>query len=284
LFVILAFVATSSIVSLPAAQPAPEDTIGRCGGAADDTPLTTAQRLFYNGDYEQTVALTSGACGAAESLELCELRTSALLFEIKKEIGSSRDKDQAWRACTRCPQLMTAFQADTGRGQTAARAILHAAPNDEATRFLLAKLDLNYVWLQLGVLGRKTGWGEYWEARRSLDKVLSVDPAHLRARVARAWIDYIVDTRMPKGTRWLLGGGNKKRGLLIMREAASGDGDFYAKAEAVFALWDVQTREKQMADAVVTARRLACDFPDNEELRRFLETHDNGGAQYSPTN
>jgi hypothetical protein len=34
----------------------------------------------------------------------------------------------------------------------------------------------------------------------------------LRARVARAWIDYIVDTRMPLGTRWLLGGGNKNAG------------------------------------------------------------------------
>jgi len=61
--------------------------------------------------------------------------------------------------------------------------------------FFLGKLDLNYVWLQLGPLRRKTGWDEYWEARRSLDAVLKANPRHVRARVARAWIDYIVDTR-----------------------------------------------------------------------------------------
>lgn len=242
----------------------------RCGGEVDHTPHDTARHLFYNGEYEQTAALTSAACGPADTLAHCELRTSALLFDIKKAIGNSRHRDRAWKACARCQQLMPAFLADTARGQATARAKLDVEPGDAATRFLLAKLDLNYVWLQLGVLGRRTGWGEYWEARRSLDRVLSVNPEHLRARVARAWIDYIVDTRMPLGTRWLLGGGDKKRGLLTMQHAAYADGDFYARAEAAFALWDVQTREGRLAEAVITAQRLACDFPDNQELQRFL--------------
>ncbi|HXW06452.1 MAG TPA: hypothetical protein VD833_14545 [Vicinamibacterales bacterium] len=37
--------------------------------------------------------------------------------------------------------------------------------------FFLGKVDLNDVWLQSGTLGRKPGWDEYWEARRSLDQV-----------------------------------------------------------------------------------------------------------------
>ena len=242
-----------------------------CGGEIDRTPLAAGQRLFYNGEYEQTAALTGAACSALDTLALCELRTSALLFDIKKTIGNDRAKDKALKACARCPALLTLFVDDTRRGLALARAKLETEPDDQVTRFLLAKLDLNYVWLQLGILGRKTGWGEYWEARRSLDKVLASDPDHLRARVARAWIDYIVDTRMPMGTRWLLGGGNKKRGLLTMEQAAQAEGDFYARTEAGFALWDVQTREKKLADAVITARRLACDFPENQELRRFLE-------------
>jgi hypothetical protein len=155
-----------------------------------------------------------------------------------------------------------------------ARARLQSSPEDEATRFLLGKIDLNYVWLQLGVLGHKTGWGEYWEARKSLDAVLKENPDNIRARVSRAWIDYIVDTQMPRGTRWVLGGGNKKRGLKTVREAAEVDADVFIRAEAGFALWDMQVREKNIAGAVDTARGLARDFPENEELRRFLAVHE----------
>lgn len=253
----------------PAAKTQPESQLPACGGEVDRTPLSIAQRLFYNGEYEQAVALTAEACGPEGGLDLCELHTSALLFEIKRALGADSGKGTR-KTCSKCQPLLITFFAETTRGQLKARSHLERQPHDEATRFLLAKIDLNYVWLQLGILGRKTGWGEYWEARHALDKVLRAEPDHLRARVARAWIDYIVDTRMPLGTRWLLGGGNKRRGLLTMQHAASADGDFYARAEAAFALWDVQMREKQMREALVTARRLACDFPDNEELRRFL--------------
>jgi hypothetical protein len=47
---------------------------------------------------------------------------------------------------------MSAFLAETVRGQTLARARLEIHPEDEDTLFFLGKLDLNYVWLQLGTL------------------------------------------------------------------------------------------------------------------------------------
>ena len=153
-----------------------------------------------------------------------------------------------------------------------ARAQLKADPRDDNAQFMLGKLDLNHVWLHLGTLGRRTGWNEYWEARHSLDAVLERNPRHMRARLARSWIDYIVDTRMTWGTRWVLGGGNKKKALATMREAASTSGDFYTSAEARFALWDVQVREKDIPAAVVTARSLTIDFPRNAELTRFIES------------
>ena len=119
-------------------------------------------------------------------------------------------------------------------------------------------------------LGRRTGWSEYWEARRSLDAVLKRNPSHVRARVARAWIDYIVDTKVPWGVRWVLGGGNKKKALRVAQEAAGADAGFFTKAEAGFALWEMQIREKNFTDAVATARLLARDFPENRELSDFL--------------
>jgi len=242
---------------------------------ASTSVLDEARVLFYNGRYGAADALTRPLCAPdLASLPACELLSSTVLFEMKSLVGKPSDRKKAWANCAVCPDLMSVFRATTSTGQTVARARLRVEPTDEGTRFLLGKLDLNYVWLQLGTLGHRTGWSEYWEARRSLDMVLEQNPDNVRARVARAWIDYIVDTQMPRGTRWVLGGGNRKRGLLAVREAADADGDLFVRAEARFALWDMQIREGNITGAVDTARDLARGFPDNQELRAFLAAHE----------
>jgi hypothetical protein len=236
--------------------------------------LADAQSLFYNARYEAAAALTLALRASdTDDLARLELRSSALLFQLRGLLEERRDKDKkdVLRNCAACPDLIAEFLADIHRGQKLARTTLQSTPGDEAALFFLGKLDLNYVWLQLGPLRRKTGWDEYWEARRSLDAVLKQNPRHVRARVARAWIDYIVDTKMPWGTRWLLGGGNRKRALIDVREAAQMEADFFSHAEAEFALWDMQIRERDIARATDVARRLARDFPDNREVAAFLE-------------
>jgi hypothetical protein len=52
------------------------------------------------------------------------------------------------------------------------------------------------------------------------------------------------------------------------------DADLFDLAEARFGLWDMLTREKSYAEAVVVARELARDFPMNSDLPKFLSTHD----------
>jgi hypothetical protein len=264
----------------PLLAPRASDDIAR------SQTLQKAQRFFYNGDYDTAATVTLALCAARpDDLAACELRTSALLFQIKKALGEQGDLDKttAWKLCAACPALMAAFLAETVRGQTFARARLEIHPDHEDTLFFLGKLDLNYVWLQLGTLGRKTGWDEYWEARRSLDHALRMNPANVRARVARAWVDYIVGTKVPRGVRWLLGGGNKKRGLVAVRQVVeTGGSDFFVQAEAMFALWDMQVREREVPGAVATARMLARHFPENRELRRFLTIHAPTAAMISP--
>lgn len=248
-----------------------------CAPHADPAGATLdeAHRLFYSGQYDEAAALALAVRHAdAENLAALELRSSALHFQIRRAVGNPDDKDRAWKACLTCAELMALFLTETNLGRTAARAKVTQNPADIEALYFLGKLNLNYVWLQLATLGRKNGWSEYWEARRSLDAVLKSDPDHVRARVARAWIDYIVDTRVPRGTRWLLGGGNKKRGLQTVREATESDAPPFVQAEAMFALWDMQVRERNLPDAIVIARALARDFPDNRELSKFLSTHD----------
>jgi hypothetical protein len=236
--------------------------------------LEAAQLEYFNARYESAAALTLGPCTTeANGAAACELHTTALLLQMRNTLGQPEGKGSGWAKCLSCPALLSAFKVALARGQTLTRASLQDQPNDDETLFLLGKLDLNYVWLQLGTLGHKTGWDEYWEARHALDKVLARQPQHVRARVARGWIDYIVDTKMPRMTRWLLGGGNKKRGLLAVREAAGTESDFFTRAEARFALWDMQVRERDAPGAFETAAILIRDFPENQELRKFMEAH-----------
>ena len=238
--------------------------------------LGDAQRLFYNARYQEAADLAlklreSGAHDLAND----EVRTTALLFVLRgllkgQDAHNGENKAAALKACTKCPEVLATFTADLHHGQSIARAMLKADPNDQTALFYLGKLDLNYVWLQLGLLGKKTGWDEYWEARKSLDALLKLNPKHVRGRVARGWIDFIVNTRMPWGTRWVLGGGNKKKGLALVRDAAGMESDPFSHAEAEFALWDMLLRDKNVPAATEVARRIAQAFPENSEVAAFL--------------
>jgi len=44
----------------------------------------------------------------------------------------------------------------------------------------------------------------------------------------------------------------------------------------MFALWDMRAREENFTEALVTARALSQDFPDNRELVRFIARHEGG--------
>lgn len=275
MFCVFAAAVVGAVASLHAGADASQSVFQDRSGPLDRPALAEAQSLFYNARYDAAAALIFALRSSdIEDLAAYEIRTSALLFQLKGALGDHPDKEKTFKQCVPCPDLMAAFLNDTAQGQALARARVRTNPRDDAALFFLGKLDLNYVWLQLGTLGRKTGWDQYWEARKSLDAVLKRNPRHVRALVARAWIDYIVDTKMPRGTRWVLGGGNKKRALVALREAASSETDFFIHAEAEFALWDMQVRERNLTEATAIARRLAGDFPDNRELVSFLKAND----------
>jgi tetratricopeptide (TPR) repeat protein len=238
---------------------------------AANAALIDGQKLFYNGQYEAAAAeAVSLRSSDAHALAACELQTSALHFQIKRLLGDAADKSKALEQCTECLQLLTDFREAFTAGRSLAQERLKTNPEDEEALFFLGKIDLNHVWLYLGTLGRKTGWNEYREARRSLDTLLKRDPSHVRARVARAWIEYIVDTRVPWAFQWVLGGGDKKKALRTLREAADAESDYFVQIEAAFGLWEMQVRERNIPEAVAIARQLARDFPENRELVRFL--------------
>jgi hypothetical protein len=239
------------------------------------TALELAQQTYYNGNYldaaEQTLAIRTAHPG---HLAARELRTSAMLFQIKRLVGEDTpDRKRALASCAECPALIEAFREDVDAGRSESRRRLAADAGDLEALFYLGKLNLNYVWLHLGPLNRRTGWSEYREARRSVERVLELEPQHVRARVAHAWVEYIVDTKVMFGLQWMLGGGNRKRALDSVRQATSSKGAFYDLVEARFAHWEMLAREKQFGQAVDVARNLLRDFPQNKELTKFVELH-----------
>jgi hypothetical protein len=272
---------TAAVMVVAAQTPGPaghdERPCDRASVPHECPSLADAQISFYNARYTVAAAQTLELPAAdQEDPAIYELRASAWLFQLKSLIGDRSDRSAALAACVTCPDLVADFFHDTVRGQTLARMRLMSNASDEDALFFLGKLDLNYLWLQLGLLGHRTGWYEFHEARRSLDAVLEHNRLHVRARVARAWIDYIVDTAMPRGTKWLLGGGNKNHALLTVRQAANTEADFFSHAEAAFSLWDMQVREGHTGEAVQLARELARVFPDNRQLAIFIEDHEAG--------
>jgi tetratricopeptide (TPR) repeat protein len=258
------------------APPSPQTSrAGRSAPAPGTlTPLDRAQSLYYSGRYDASAAAALTIRDAdPDNLGAYEIRTAALLFQIKRLIGEPKDKEKALKACAPCADLIAAFTEDITAGRTMAKGRLAANPADAEAQFFLGKLDLNYIWLHLGPLGRRTGWTEYREARHTLDALLAADPGHVRARIARAWIDYIVDTKVMFMFKWVLGGGDKGKALRVVREAAATDAEFFTTVEAKFALWEMLAREKKFKDAVAVANELLRDFPENRELVRFVEEH-----------
>ncbi len=158
--------------------------------ALDRPTLSDAQRLFYNARYEAAAALALDIRASdTQDLPNDELRSSALLFQLKALLEGRPDNEKALKNCATCPQLIAEFLTDIRHGQALARTTLRSTPSDEAALFYLGKLDLNYVWLQLGPLRRKTGWDEYLGSetvpRRGARTQSAARPRARRTRVDR---------------------------------------------------------------------------------------------------
>ncbi len=91
LLIILAF-GTIASVAVAATQTITESR----ESVLDGTAFAEAQTLFYNGHYEAAAALAQTLIQTdPDNLQLYELRSSALLFQIKRAIGDPPDKEKA---------------------------------------------------------------------------------------------------------------------------------------------------------------------------------------------
>ena len=157
---------TAAVVALSsAAAPAhssQQTTVSAQVGAPVPVPapagasLDRAKHLFYAGDYagaeDMAVALRRAQ---VDTLAGFELGTSALHFQLRRAMGDDKDQRRAFAQCVTCPALLAVFSKDVADGRALAQARLDRNPADLDAQFLLGKIDLNDVWLQLGTLGRR---------------------------------------------------------------------------------------------------------------------------------
>src|SRR6188472_2583568 len=82
------------------ADPRPQATASSGLEAPAAASILTAQNLFYVGRYEEAAALAFRIRDSApDDLATYELRTSALHFLIKRQIGDAKNKQDALKAC-----------------------------------------------------------------------------------------------------------------------------------------------------------------------------------------
>ena len=153
-----------------------------------DTLLDEGQRLFFSAHYDAAAELMSAPC-QKDQAAACEVQASALLFLMRRELGEAAGKKKAFEGCAPCAELLGGFQRATERGRRVVKAELVTRPEDEEVLFLVSKLALNHVWLELGVLGHKTGWNEYLgsaqDARSPIAEESQPRPRACRPRVDR---------------------------------------------------------------------------------------------------
>jgi hypothetical protein len=115
---------------------------GWLGVQPDKPSLDEAQRLFYNGRFADSAAMCVALrSGADYDFENDELRTSALLFQMRRLLDNpdSRDDDKtaAWKACVRCQELAAQFTTDSapraGGGAGGAQAASRATSGRSST-------------------------------------------------------------------------------------------------------------------------------------------------------
>ena len=136
--------------------------------------------------------------------------------------------------------------------------------------YYLAKIDLNYLWMQFSTLGHRTGWDEYWEAKRP-DRGRAHEATHPPPGTGGPGVD-----GLHRGHAGALGhtvgDGRREPGPRAQDPAQcrSRAGDFYAKVEADFALWEMLAREGKRDEALPIAQGLLVKFPENEDLSKFV--------------
>lgn len=239
-----------------------------------DEKLNRAKEFFYQEKYQDSerLILEARAIDPTDP-ESYEFRTTILLFRLRDltgiDVARQGKATKTLATCAACPEMLRQFEADTAEGLRLARLVLTQKPDDERATFIIAKLDLNKLWLNLKILNKMKGWREYQEARKFLAKVLARNPNHSRALIASAWINYIVADRIFL-LRAVLGGGSKKTALKQLRQAAScGQCDAFDRSEAGFSLLDILKQEKMFAEAAVLARELSVRYPENASLAQF---------------
>lgn len=238
--------------------------------------INEARERFYEEKYEEAQRVTLVARSLEPSdPESYELSTTVMLFQLKKITGidgadEQRKVKKTLTSCRVCPELLRQFENDSTEGIRLARHILSKRPDDERAMFLLAKIDLNRLWLFLQILDKMKGWREYQEARKLLVKLLARNPNHVRALTALAWINYIVAERNFL-LRAILGGGSKKTAYKQLHHAAACvQCDFFDRIEAKFSLFDILRQEKRFAEALVVAEELSARFPENASFAHHV--------------
>ena len=198
-----------------------------------------------------------------------ELRTSALLFQVRRAIGSAKDKDKALKQCAACGALMDAFQVETARGLDLARARLKTHPGDDEALFFLGQIQPESRVAAPRDAGAQDRMGSS-TGKRGRASTRSSHALHITlAHGSHAHGSTTSSTRGCRaGRAGCSAAATRSARCSRFAKRPAPTRTFFVHAEAAFALWDLHVREKDLVEATRLARDLARDFPENLESPR----------------
>jgi hypothetical protein len=250
---------------------------GLLGSGQPDT--ARARELMYREDYLAAEAEVLAARAAApDDLDTYELRTTLVILRIARAMADARKKpDDFLSRCDWCEGSLASFDRDRQEGIRLADRRISEHPDDEHALYVRARLDLNWTWLQKGVLDRRRGLETFRNGRDMLRRILARNPRHIRSLIALAEIEHVL-ARQNLPTRIFMrpfiGSGNREEGYrqIALAIALSPKGSV-EEAEAKFALWDMLSEDRRFREASAQAAELKTRFAENSTLEKFLREH-----------
>lgn len=240
--------------------------------------LAQSWELLFSEDFagarRLAIEVQQSAPGDPESYELV---STIIIAGLKKKLGiafSDKVEDKSRLEAHTVEIELCKQQISTG----IKAALEHLAPpereGDARTRFLLARLHANRLWLNLQILGERRGHKDYLAANNILNGLVRRDPPAARVLVLSGWFNYTI-ANQPFYLRWPLKAagisGDKQMAFALLDRAVAVAQNRRELMEARFSLLSVLLQEKRWQEAHRLASLLLREFPQNQRLRQQAE-------------
>jgi len=265
-----------ALVVLVASVDVPQGIIGYAEHI-ERARLLIAQERYLEARVEAVTAREANS----QDPESYETLVAMGLLELREILSGRLPEDEARvpqknfiasaEQCKRCGELVRLFEEDMAAGLRLADDTIAQRPFDARVHAIRAKLAVYQLWFLKDVLEATDGARkEIAQGRAHADAALRFDSRNVQARVAKGILEFVVGSQ-GFFARYVLGGGDKEKSIVLLRETANcANCSSIDRLEAKVALFNLLRKDKRCGDALAVARELAVQIPEARSIQQFI--------------